>query len=151
MVYLIWAEDIRHGIAKNQQIPWKIKDDMIHFKKTTLNHVVVMGHATYKTIKRALSQRINVVLTNQDIEIDDVEVYSDFLQVLTDFKDQDIYIIGGKQIYDLYWDYADGLIISKINKDYDCDLIMNYSLDDFKLEEVVNYGDFEVEYYKRVS
>ena len=62
--------DKNNGIAKNNQIPWKIKEDLRHFNTITsyttnplkLN-VVVMGRKTYESIGKPLPNRINVVLS----------------------------------------------------------------------------------------
>mgnify|MGYP003299005345 CR=1 FL=1 len=50
-------------IGLNNGIPWKLKDDMIFFKNTTTNHVVVFGRKTFESIKKPLKNRINVILT----------------------------------------------------------------------------------------
>ncbi|MEO4706815.1 dihydrofolate reductase [Pediococcus pentosaceus] len=51
---MIWAEDLRHGIGKQQSIPWHIPGDMAFFKKTTSGNTVVMGRKTFDSIGKAL-------------------------------------------------------------------------------------------------
>jgi dihydrofolate reductase len=53
-----------------------------------------------------------------------VKVYTDINKLINDFKSEDIYIIGGASLYNEFMSYADELIISKINKSYNCDVFM---------------------------
>lgn len=99
---IILALDIEGGIAKSDNtLPWKISEEMEHFKRHTNNNVVIMGHNTAETFKKPLSNRINIVITRtQDYRIsegfisfptlDDALTYT-----LTNHKDKKIYVIGG--------------------------------------------------------
>ena len=78
-------------------------------------------------------------------------IYNDLHQLLVDYKDETIYIIGGKTIYKLLFPYADELIISTLNKSYNCNVFMSFDLSDFKIEKTLNNDEFVVNYYKRVK
>lgn len=157
MIKMIWCEDINHGIAKNNQLPWHIKEEMLFFKNTTLNNIVVMGKNTWLSLnKKPLVNRINYVLTrNKDfkINLDNVFVIHDILDILelNQTSDKDIYIIGGKKVYEAFFKYAQQLIISKLNDDYQCDLLLNYNLNDFKLIKVIKNDTFKTEIYERIK
>ena len=73
-VNLIVAVDKNtYGIGKNGRIPWNNKDDMKWFKKVTTgdgNNSVIMGRTTYESIGKPLPNRINIVITHKDIDID---------------------------------------------------------------------------------
>ena len=63
---IILACDKNYGIGINNQLPWNLKHDMIHFKKTTVgkkNNIVIMGKNTYLSLKNALSNRTNIVVS----------------------------------------------------------------------------------------
>ena len=60
MITMIWAEDDRHGIGRQQSIPWHIPDDMAFFRQTTLDHSVIMGRKTFESIGRPLPRRTNL-------------------------------------------------------------------------------------------
>ncbi|MBR4486669.1 dihydrofolate reductase [bacterium] len=99
--------------------------------------------------------RINYVLTTNTI----LKSNDKNLIIVNDFKDildlknktnKDIYIIGGKQIYELFFNYADELIISKLDNDYQCDILLNYNLNDFKLINEIKQNTFKVEIYQRI-
>ena len=156
MIKMIWCEDIHHGIAKNNKLPWHIKEEMLFFKNTTLNNIVVMGKNTWLSLnKKPLTNRINYVLTKDK----SLKSNNENLFIINDFNDilnlknkttKDIYIIGGKQIYELFFNYADELIISKLVNDYQCDILLNYNLSDFKLINEINKNSFKVEIYQRI-
>ena len=157
MIKMIWCEDLNHGIAKNNQLPWHIKQEMLFFKNTTLNNIVIMGKNTWLSLnQKPLKNRINYVLTtNKDfkINLDNVFVINDIQDVLKLNKntDKDIYIIGGKIVYETFFKYAEQLIISKLDDDYQCDLLLNYNLNDFKLIKVIKNDAFKTEIYERIK
>ena len=157
MIKMIWCEDLNHGIAKNNQLPWHIKQEMLFFKNTTLNNIVIMGKNTWLSLnQKPLKNRINYVLTtNKDfkINLDNVFVIHDIQDVLELNKntDKDIYIIGGKKVYETFFKYAEQLIISKLDDDYKCDLLLNYNLNDFKLIKVIKNDAFKIEIYERIK
>lgn len=157
MIKMIWCEDLNHGIAKNNQLPWHIKQEMLFFKNTTLNNIVIMGKNTWLSLnQKPLKNRINYILTtnkNFKIDLDNVFVIHDIQDVLELNKntDKDIYIIGGKIVYETFFKYAEQLIISKLNDDYQCDLLLNYNLNDFKLIKVIKNDAFKTEIYERIK
>ncbi len=96
---------------------------MTHFRKTTENTTVVMGRKTYESIGRLLPNRENIIFsTNKNYKVKGAKVLDDVEKILELSKNKDVFIIGGVQIYKLFIDYADELIISRLKKEYDCDL-----------------------------
>ncbi len=156
MIKMIWCEDLDHGIGKNNQIPWKLKQDLLFFKEQTINNIVVMGKKTWESLPfKPLKNRDNYVLTrdhNYQLNQLNTHVIYNYLEILELNKhtDKTIFIIGGKQIFELFFAYADQLIISKINKSYNCDVILKYNLDKFKLIKTEDKIDFIVNYYQRI-
>lgn len=61
---LIVAMDSQRGIGRDNDLPWKLPNDLKHFKELTLGKPVVMGRRTYESIGRPLPQRLNIVLTH---------------------------------------------------------------------------------------
>lgn len=156
MIKLIWAQDINNGIAKNKKIPWHIKEDMIFFKNITTNNIVVMGKNTWNSLPfKPLKNRVNYVLSKnliKNIDFGDVKFIKDFNEILTIndfFPSKDIYIIGGKQIYKIFFPYANELIISKIKQDYNCDLFLDFNLNNYKPQKIINYSSFSVFIYNK--
>ena len=124
MLKMILCIDKENGIAKNNQLAWNIKEEMQHFKNTTINKIVVMGYNTFLSLnKKTLPNRKNIIFSNkQNLKINNAKVTNDINYVLKLAKKNDVYIIGGKQIYQLFNKYCDEIILSKLNKSYNCDL-----------------------------
>ena len=117
-IHIIWAQDNNGGIGKNNTLPWHIPEDLINFKKITSNNTVIMGRKTWESLsKKPLPNRRNIVLSSK--KIDDVESYSSIdlcLESLAGDKLGDIFIIGGKMVYNSFYNHADILHITLINK-----------------------------------
>jgi dihydrofolate reductase len=65
-VGLIWAQTLDGVIGADNAVPWRLPEDMTHFKATTLGHPVVMGRRTWDSLPprfRPLSGRRNIVVT----------------------------------------------------------------------------------------
>ncbi|QZX48847.1 segregation/condensation protein A [Mycoplasma sp. E35C] len=153
MIKLIWCEDNHHGIAKNNNIPWEIKEELQHFKKTTINHPIIMGYNTYVAINKLLDNRANIVISKKhQSELkhnNELFLYSDIKKALIDFSVVDLFIIGGKKIIEQSIKFADQLIISKLPDNYQCDLFVDISYDDFELVDKKHHDQFVVEYWNR--
>lgn len=124
MVNLIVAIGKNNLIGLANKLPWHYKEDMQYFKKTTLNKTVIMGEATFKSIlsyiDKPLPKRTSVIATLSDYTYPGIETTDDVITFLRNYpKNQEIFIIGGKIIYDLTLDIADRLYITHVNKDYD--------------------------------
>ena len=123
--------------SKNNQMPWHIPEDLKYFKEKTKGHMVVMGRKTYESIGHPLPNRKNIVLTrNTTFKPEGVTVLHSFEQALIMCSAEDeSYIIGGGEIYDLFLPFANRLYITIVDKDIEGDTeFCDYS-DDFKLME----------------
>ena len=122
---MIWAEDAKHGIGKNQQIPWHLPDDLKYFKEKTLNHSIIMGKSTFDSIGRALPKRENIVLTHHVDQLPEnvkpIESMNQIKELLVNNPNQEFIIIGGASLYDHFIDMADKLYVTKIKGNFDCD------------------------------
>ncbi|QMT98242.1 segregation/condensation protein A [Mycoplasma tullyi] len=153
MIKLIWCEDNNHGIAKNNNIPWSIPDELNHFKDATTNHPIIMGYNTYNVINKNLDNQAKIIISKKhQHELknkNELFLYSDLKKALIDFNIVDLFIIGGKKTIENGLKYADQLVISKLKDNYDCDLFVNVNYDDFSLVDTKQYDSFKVEYWNR--
>ena len=117
-VHLIWAQDNNGGIGQGNKLPWHISEDLINFKKLTLGNTIIMGRKTWDSLpKKPLPNRRNIVLSSKKIEV--VESYTSIescLKSLAKDNMSDIFIIGGEMIYTSFFNYADILHITFIDK-----------------------------------
>ncbi len=91
------------ALGSNNKLLWKLEGDLPRFKKLTTNHPVIMGRKTYESIGRPLPNRTNIVVTrNPDLKAEGVVVTSSIenaISVAKEKEEQEIFIIGGGEIY----------------------------------------------------
>lgn len=116
MFSIIAAIGKNREIGKNNQLIFHLKEDMDFFRKTTLNHRVVMGLNTWNSLPSKLKDRQNIVISPVDLTGPDV-VIQDLEQFITDNKDTDeeIFIIGGGMIYQAFLPYVKKLYLTEVN------------------------------------
>ena len=117
-IHLIWAQDKHSAIGKNGDLPWHIPEDLKNFKKLTLNQPIVMGRKTWDSLKfKPLPKRRNIVLTSQK-NIESADTFDSLETLLIDLVNNStkkIFIIGGAQIYNIFWELATALHITFVN------------------------------------
>ncbi len=123
MINLIVAIGKNNLIGKDNDLPWHYKEDLQYFKATTLNKTVVMGENTFYSIfgrtNKLLPNRKMVVATfNKDFKHEGVEVIHDLEKYLKETT-EDVFIIGGCQIYKASLNLVDRMYITHVNKEYE--------------------------------
>lgn len=152
MLRMILCVDKNNGIAQDGIIPWKNKLELKHFKSITKDTILVMGHNTFKTINHPLANRKNIVLSkNKKLKISGVKVINNYQTILKIAKEKDVSIIGGKQIYELFNDYCDEIIITKLNNSFNCNFEYYPNLKFFVLKKTKKYDDFSIYYYSSIA
>lgn len=165
MITGIVCVDIKNGIGKNGDIPWNIKEDKIffsHITKSTIlsmnedkkiddnsKSIMLMGVKTWNSMPY-LPDREFIVISSGNTEIikkkdkKDNEImpliYKDIETVVNKYKNKNLFIIGGKRIYEEGIKYCDTFIISKLSEDYDCDVNID-------LDNELNTGGFKLKKY----
>ncbi|MFI5711838.1 dihydrofolate reductase [Kribbella sp. NPDC051620] len=122
-VILIAAVGANGVIGRDNDLPWRIREDLQHFKALTLGHTLVMGRKTYDSIGRPLPGRRTVVVTRQlDWSVDGVEVVHDLDIALKLADSNDLYVAGGGEIYRQALPYADRLELTEVDQSPDGDV-----------------------------
>jgi dihydrofolate reductase len=101
-VILIAAVGSNGVIGRDNDLPWRIREDLQHFKQLTLGHTLVMGRKTYDSIGRPLPGRRTVVVTRQPdwaAPADGVEVAHSIDHALELADGNEVYVAGGGEIY----------------------------------------------------
>lgn len=121
MISLIVACDSRNAIGKNNEIPWYLSDDLKRFKSITMGNTVIMGKNTWLSLPfKPLKGRKNIVISSIMPETDGCIVCRTIEEALDTTKnDAKVFIIGGSAIYNQMIKYADELIVTHINKEFD--------------------------------
>ncbi len=99
-ITIIVAKSNNGIIGKDGDLPWRLPEDLKRFKRLTTGNIVVMGRKTYDSIGRPLPNRKNIVISrNTSLKIEGVEVEYDLINVLKRNQEENVYVIGGGQIY----------------------------------------------------
>lgn len=119
---IIVATDAKHGIGIQNQLPWHLPEDLAHFKKTTSGHPIIMGRKTFDSIGRPLPHRQNIVISRQtDWHHDGVFAAKSLPDALDLVAGKTAFVIGGAQIYQQAFEYANRLIVTEIQAEFNCD------------------------------
>lgn len=119
---IIVATDRQRGIGINNTLPWRLPEDLAHFKRTTSGHPIIMGRKTFDSIGRPLPNRRNIVVTrNAEWKHEGVEAAPSLKAAAGMVGDAEAFIIGGAQVYAEALPYADRMIVTEIGKTFDCD------------------------------
>jgi dihydrofolate reductase len=171
-IQAIVAFDKDFGIAKNGKIPWKSLLDILFFRYMTFGNIVIMGYSTFISLPNGpLDNRLNIVLTKKPLSIfntnkqhllfmNNIQDIFDFLHT-TDFTTNpllstnfQIFIIGGKQIYELFYPYIDTFWVSQINEHFYCDVVFHWDffLTQFSIQKNVltNY-EISIDKYTKIK
>lgn len=122
MFTLIAAVGRSNELGKDGDLIWHLSPDMKFFRKTTSGHTIIMGRKTFNSLGRVLPNRHHVVLTHADDSYfpEEVEVMHSFEDVYTKYcdSDEDVFVIGGGEIYRLFYPYADKMYLTQVNETY---------------------------------
>ena len=117
MISLIAAIGKNNELGKGNTLLWHMPADMKFFRETTSLHAVVMGRKTFESLGRPLPNRKNIVIT-RDVKYkkEGVEIVHSLSAALDLFRDQneEIFVIGGAEIYKQTISIADKLYITHI-------------------------------------
>lgn len=122
---LIWAQTMAGVIGAGNAIPWRLPEDMAHFKLVTAEHPVLMGRRTWDSLPprfRPLPGRRNIVITRRsDWSADGAECAASIPAAIAlagqDPDTTTVWIIGGGEIYRGAMDYATDLMVTEIDAD----------------------------------
>lgn len=121
IISLIAAADERNAIGKGGDMPWRLPDEWRYFRDTTMGKPVVMGRKTWESLppdRRPLPGRRNIVVTRQpDYVAEGAEVVPgvDEAVKLASTSSDEVFIIGGGQLYGYGMEIADRLYLTRVH------------------------------------
>jgi dihydrofolate reductase len=112
-------------IGKDNDIPWYLPADLQYFKKTTLEHHIIMGRNCYASIGRPLPKRTNVIVTRDPFFISSnclvARNIPEALRLAHENGETEAFIIGGGQIYDQTQSLWDTLYLTEVDLEVEGD------------------------------
>ncbi|HTN93237.1 MAG TPA: dihydrofolate reductase [Gallionella sp.] len=118
-ISLIVAMAKNRVIGINNMLPWHLPADLKHFKMLTMGHHIVMGRKTYESIGKPLPGRTSVVVTrNADYAVPGVVVANSLNAAISACgNDEEIFIVGGAELYGHAIHLADRIYLTEIDAD----------------------------------
>ena len=153
-------------IGVDNDLPWNLKDDLAHFKKYTLNKIIIMGRKTFESIGRPLPNRINYVISRTVKQIDGAHVFDNLESAMLAAEKHnndmgivnEIVIIGGGYLFKETLPVMNKLVITKV----DCNVLGDIyypkvEMENWKLVNSESYSknsdndyDFKIEEYEKL-
>ena len=154
-------------IGRGGDLPWSIPEDMKWFRERTKGHALIMGRKTFESVEHPLPNRLNVIVTRQkdykpkssdspNAPVHVVSTIEEGIEYCTAHAEKygnEIFIIGGGEIYHQSVDFVDTIFLTRVHRDYEGDA--TYPDPDEKQFEIVERLDrtepepFSILTYKR--
>ena len=159
MLKLIACIDKNNSLGINNNLIYRFKEDLKIFKEKTLNHTVVMGRNTFESLNfKPLPNRNNIIVSSSSENPKDnsYKVINDIDKIFEFEKNEDIFITGGKKIYEYFSDYYNELHLTIVknefteNYDVNKSVKLNLDLNKFNLISSQNFKQFHICIYKRL-
>ncbi|MFN3801210.1 dihydrofolate reductase [Belliella pelovolcani] len=163
-ISLIVAKAKNNVIGKDNQLIWRLSSDLKLFKKHTTGHHIIMGRKTYESMGKPLPNRTSIVISrNKDFKIPEghhlVNSLEEAIQLGISRNLDQVFIIGGAQIYKDAIQFCDEMLITEVDAEPDGDVFFPefdskawkiVQSEQFSKDEKNEY-DFKFVIYKRVN
>ena len=153
-ITLIAAIGKNNELGKGNKLLWHIPEDLNFFKENTMNKKIIMGLNTLNSLPKLLPGRKHIVLTHRNLKLDpEILVFHSITELLEYIKslNEEVMVIGGGQIYKQMIEYANKLIITKIdeakeadtffpkidNNKWNCELLSEHEYKDIKYKHLI--------------
>ena len=141
-ISLIVAVAKNNVIGGDNKLLWHLPADLKHFKNVTLDHTVIMGRKTFDSIGKPLAGRRNIVVTRQeDFKAERCTVVNNLQQAVDLCKKEDeVFIIGGAEIFRQSLNAAEKIYITRIDATFEGDRFFpDLNLSEWKLVKYVKF------------
>jgi dihydrofolate reductase len=124
MVIMIAAVAENNALGKNNDLLWHLPNDFKRFKEITSGHHIIMGRKTFESFPKPLPNRTHVIITRQnDFEYEGCVVVQNIEKAISVCPiNENLYIIGGGEIYQQSISFADQLDITRVHHSFDADV-----------------------------
>ena len=137
---IIVAYSKNRAIGKNNQLPWKLSEDLKNFKKITMGNSIIMGRKTFESIGFILKGRQNIVISKTS-KFQGVTMSSSITDSINKAKkSKEVFFIGGQDIFEQTISLVDKIYLTRINEEIDGDRFFPEL--DFNQWEVIENKEF---------
>lgn len=123
MIIMIAAAGENNALGKDNDLVWHLPDDFKRFKNLTSGHFIIMGRKTFESFPKLLPNRTHVIITRQkNYHPKDCIVVSSLKKAIKIApKNENVFIIGGGQIYQQAISIADKIELTRVHGDFEAD------------------------------
>ncbi len=123
MITLIAAAAENNALGKDNQLVWHLPEDFKRFKQITSGHYIIMGRKTFESFPKPLPNRTHVIITRQkDYEVEGCIVVNSIEKAIESCpKNEDVFIIGGAEIYNQSIYFADKIELTRVHSGFEAD------------------------------
>lgn len=146
MLNLIVAVDENFAIGKDNDILYHFTKDLKRFKEKTKDSIVVMGRNTFESLPKKLPNRFHIVLSSSGVVDEADYTCNNIDQVLNLAKKEEVWVIGGKQVYKSFLPFVKKIELTEIKaiKYYDVEVkFLEKELDNFRIVEEEEIRDVD--------
>ena len=125
MITIVVAMGLDNEIGADNQLLWHLPKDLKYFKETTTDHPIIMGRKTYESIGKPLPNRTNIVISKRkDWFEEGILIVGSVKEAIKFAKkiDEEIFIIGGGNIYEQTIDLCDKLLVTLVKTNLKADV-----------------------------
>jgi dihydrofolate reductase len=128
IISFIVAADEQNGMGKDNHLPWHLPADFKMFKETTKGHHILMGRKTYESLKGALPQRTNIVISSQpDFKAEGAVIkhsIEEGVKLAFENGETELFIIGGAKVFAQAFPQVARLYLTRVHAIFDADTFM---------------------------
>ncbi|WP_080238977.1 dihydrofolate reductase [Spirosoma rigui] len=124
-ISMIAAVAQNHVIGRKNDLPWHLPDDFAFFKRKTSHHPIIMGRKSLESLGKPLPNRTNIVITRnkglQAAGVTIVHTLDEAIAAARSINQEEIFVIGGAEVYTMALPVATTLYLTEIHRDYEGD------------------------------
>ena len=157
---MIAAAAENNALGKDNKIVWHLPDDFKRFKQLTSGHHIIMGRKTFESFPKPLPNRTHIVISRQTGYSAENCIVVNSLEKALEVapKNEDIFIIGGAQIYDLALNISDKLELTRVHGVFEADAFFpkidfqhwKMDFEEKHLKDEMHNFDFTFQTYSRI-
>ena len=122
MLSIIVAVAKNNVIGKDNQLLWRLSNDLKNFKEITMGHTIIMGRKTFESLPKVLPGRKHIVLTRDKsfvVPNEMVEVFNSVTELLESLNpEMEYFVVGGGEIYKTLMPYCEKLYLTKVKEEF---------------------------------
>lgn len=138
MTIMIAAAAENNALGKDNEMVWHLPNDFKRFKQLTTGHHIIMGRKTFESFPKPLPNRTHIIITRQkNYQPENCIVVSSMKEAIEKApENEDVFIIGGGEIYSLGLPFADKIELTRVHAEFEADAFFpKLNADEWQLEK----------------